>query len=68
MQICTSENVSTTAFQYIIWGNVLWLAHLPLDKMADIIRCIFVNKIFILSTISLKLPPKGLIDNSPPLV
>ena len=50
------------------------VTHLPLDKMAaisadDIFRCIFVNEKFcILIKISLKIVPKGLIDNNAALV
>ena len=50
------------------------LTHLPLDEMAailadDIFRCIFVNEKFcILIKISLKIVPKGLIDNNAALV
>ena len=44
------------------------LTHLPLDKMAAISH-IFVNENFgILIKISLKIAPRGLIDNNPALV
>ena len=50
------------------------LTHLPLDKMAailadDIFKCIFLNlNVKILIKISLKLVPRGSIDNKPALV
>ena len=50
------------------------LAHLPLEKIGrhfadDIFRCIFLNEKFcILTKISLKIIPKGPIDNKPTLV
>ena len=46
------------------------LTHLPLDKMEDdIFRCLFLNgKFCILIQISLKIVPKGSIDNDPALV
>ena len=45
------------------------LSHLPLDNMAAIFRCIFVNEKFcILIKISLNFVPKGPIDINPALV
>ena len=53
---------------------MIWLAHLPLDTMAailadDICKCIFLNaKDKILIQMSLKLVPRGPIDNKSSLV
>ena len=63
----------STAWQEVIFLDIqtdcLVITHLPLDKMAavlaaDIFRCISVNeKLYVLIEISLKLVPKGQIDN-----
>ena len=58
----------------ILLGRQCVEIHLPLDNMAAILaddnfKCIFLNEKFcILIRISLKLVPKGPIDNNPALV
>ena len=70
---CVNINMiaSTISEELYLWF-VIYLTHLPLDKMAAISQmtfCIFVNEKFcILIKISLKFVPKGPIDNNQALV
>ena len=62
----------------LLWDDVLEfyrkLTHLPLDKMGTVLadysfKCIFMNEKFLIAIqISLKLVPRGPIDNKPALV
>ena len=63
----TNRSQNLHIFTYVVLNSS------PLDKMAnstdDIFRCIFANEKFcILIKISLKLVPKGPIDNAPVLI